>query len=156
MPTPETGKTAPDFVLASHQGGNVTLSALRGHPVVLYFYPKDNTPGCTLEARQFQSRLPQFEKLGAVVLGISPDPLSAHCKFAGKFGLRFLLLADEDHAVADRYGAWGEKSMYGKKYMGILRSTFLIGPDGILRQTWPKVKPEGHAAEVLESVKRLD
>lgn len=155
MNMPAVGDAAPPFDLESHRGDRVKLEGLRGHPVVVYFYPKDNTPGCSLEAQEFQAHLPEFEQLGAVVVGISPDALKSHCKFAEKFGLNFRLLLDEDHRMAEAYGAWGEKSLYGKKFLGIIRSTFLIGPDGKVARVWPKVKAAGHAAEVLQVVREL-
>ncbi|MBI2433774.1 MAG: thioredoxin-dependent thiol peroxidase [Candidatus Hydrogenedentes bacterium] len=152
---PQPGDIAPDFTARDQRGAKVQLSALRGHPVVLYFYPKDNTSGCTLEAQEFQSHLPEFQRLGVVVIGVSPDSGQSHGKFAEKHSLGFTLVPDTDHAIATRYGAWGEKSLYGRRYMGILRSTFLIGPDGTVLQTWTKVKPKGHAEEVLEAVREL-
>lgn len=152
---PEAGTKAPGFNLPAASGANVRLSALQGAPVVLYFYPKDDTPGCTIEANEFQAALGEFEKRGAVVLGVSPDGTDSHCKFARKFGLEFDLLADTGHEVAENYGVWVEKSMYGKKYMGIQRATFLIDKAGVIAAAWPKVKPEGHAAEVLAAIDAL-
>jgi peroxiredoxin Q/BCP len=149
---PSEGKPAPAFTLKSGAGDTVRLAALRGKKVVLYFYPKDDTSGCTLEANQFQENLGEFEARNAVVLGVSPDSCAKHVKFAGKYGLSFALLADEDHAVAEKYGVWVEKSMYGKKYMGIQRATFLIDEHGKIAQVWPKVKPDGHAREVLAAL----
>ena len=131
------------------------LSSLKGEPVVLFFYPKDNTPGCTTEAREFQKEYKAFEKAGAHVFGISADGVESHCKFVDKLGLAFPLLADADHSVCEKYGVWVEKNMYGKKFMGIQRATFLIGPDGKLARVWPKVSPKGHAEEVLAAVKEL-
>jgi peroxiredoxin Q/BCP len=148
----EKGARAPDFTLASDQGGRVTLSALRGKKVVLYFYPKDDTPGCTVQACDFRDSQPTFSGLDAVVLGVSADSVASHEKFRDKFGLNFPLLADEDHAVASAYGVWKEKSMYGRTFMGIERSTFLIDEDGWIVEAWRKVTPQGHAemlAEVL-------
>jgi peroxiredoxin Q/BCP len=148
----EKGARAPDFTLASDQGGEVTLSALRGKKVVLYFYPKDDTPGCTVQACDFRDSQPTFAGLDAVVLGVSADSVASHEKFRDKFGLNFPLLADEDHAVASAYGVWKEKSMYGRTFMGIERSTFLIDEDGWIVEAWRKVTPQGHAdvlAEVL-------
>jgi peroxiredoxin Q/BCP len=148
----EKGARAPDFTLASDQGGQVTLSALRGKKVVLYFYPKDDTPGCTVQACDFRDSQPTFAGLDAVVLGVSADSVASHEKFRDKFGLNFPLLADEDHAVASAYGVWKEKSMYGRTFMGIERSTFLIDEDGWVVEAWRKVTPQGHAemlAEVL-------
>jgi len=152
---PAEGSKAPAFSLKDGQGATVKLSDLKGAPVVLYFYPKDDTPGCTVEAKEFQSALKSFEKAGAKVIGVSPDNQASHCKFADKFGLKFTLLCDENHAVAEKFGLWVEKSMYGKKYMGVQRATFLIDGDGKISKVWPKVKPEGHAAEVLAAVKAL-
>ncbi|MCC6490302.1 MAG: thioredoxin-dependent thiol peroxidase [Candidatus Hydrogenedentes bacterium] len=152
---PAVGTKAPAIELPASTGKKVKLSDFKGKPVVVYFYPKDNTPGCTVEAKGFQARFSEFQKVGAVILGISPDSVETHCKFAGKFGLEFILLADEDHQVAENYGVWVEKSMYGKKYMGIQRATFLVDATGKLAQTWPKVKPEGHAEEVLKAIRSL-
>jgi peroxiredoxin Q/BCP len=121
----------------------------------VYFYPKDDTPGCTVEAKAFQAALPKFAKAGAEILGISPDGIESHCKFADKFGLEFTLLADENHAVAGKYGVWVEKSMYGKKYWGVQRATFLIDSEGRIANVWPKVKPDGHAEEVFAAIKAL-
>jgi peroxiredoxin Q/BCP len=147
----EKGSKAPDFTLATDEGGEVTLSKLRGKKVVLYFYPKDDTPGCTVQACDFRDATPAFEKLDAVVLGVSPDSVESHAKFRKKHGLNFPLLADVDHEVAEAYGVWKEKSMYGRKFMGIERSTFLIDEKGTVQEVWRKVKPKGHA-EMLEQV----
>jgi thioredoxin-dependent peroxiredoxin len=152
---PAEGSKAPAISLPSSQGKTVKLTDFKGKPVVIYFYPKDDTPGCTVEAKGFQQYLDEFEAAGAVILGISPDGVDSHCKFAEKFGLGFHLLADEDHAVAEKYGVWVEKSMYGKTYWGVQRATFLVGGDGKVAKAWPKVKPEGHAEEVLEAVRAL-
>ncbi|MBM4184480.1 MAG: thioredoxin-dependent thiol peroxidase [Gemmatimonadetes bacterium] len=141
----EKGSRAPDFTLPSDQGGEVKLSALRGKQVVLYFYPKDDTPGCTVQACDFRDAEPTFAGLDAVVLGVSADSLASHAKFREKFGLNFPLLADVDHAVSQAYGVWTEKSMYGRTFMGIERSTFLIDEKGIVREVWRKVSPQGHA-----------
>jgi peroxiredoxin Q/BCP len=149
----EAGNEAPDFTLASDEGGEVTLSDLRGKKVVLYFYPKDDTPGCTVQACDFRDATPAFDKLDAIVLGVSPDSIDSHAKFRKKHGLTFPLLADVDHEVSEAYGVWKEKSMYGKKFMGIERSTFLIDERGTVAQAWRKVKPKGHA-EMLEEVLR--
>ncbi len=151
----KTGSKAPAFSLVSDTGETVSLSGLKGKPVVLYFYPKDDTPGCTVEACEFKDSWADVKKTGAVVLGVSPDGVNSHVKFRAKFKLPFPLLADEDHAVAEAYGAWGEKSMYGRKYQGILRTTFVIGPAGIVARVFEKVKPKGHAGEVLEALKEL-
>ncbi|HEU4830261.1 MAG TPA: thioredoxin-dependent thiol peroxidase [Gemmatimonadales bacterium] len=153
--TPEAGRPAPPFSLPSDQGDTVTLASLRGKPVVLYFYPKDDTSGCTTQACEFRDRWQDVESRGAVVLGISPDGLRSHEKFRRKFQLPFPLLADEDHSVAEAYGVWGEKSMFGHRYQGILRTTFLIAPDGTIARVFHKVKPEGHAAEVLAALDDL-
>jgi peroxiredoxin Q/BCP len=141
----EKGKPAPDFTLPSDQEGDVTLSGLRGRRVVLYFYPKDDTSGCTAQACELRDELPRFEGVDAVVLGVSPDSVASHGKFREKYDLNFPLLADEDHRVAEAYGVWKEKSMYGRKYMGIERSTFLIDEKGVVIEAWRKVKPNGHA-----------
>jgi thioredoxin-dependent peroxiredoxin len=151
----EEGKKAPAFTLKNQDGKAVKLSDFAGKNVVLYFYPKDNTPGCTTEACDFRDQHSKLEKAGAVVLGVSPDAEKTHLKFAGKFGLPFTLLADTEHEVAEKYGSWGEKSLYGRKFMGIIRSTFLIGGDGKVAKVWPKVKVAGHVDEVLEAVKSL-
>jgi peroxiredoxin Q/BCP len=143
---------APDFTLPADDGTSVTLSALRGRKVVLYFYPKDDTPGCTTQACDLRDAQPRFSDIGAVVLGVSPDSVASHRKFRDKYGLNFGLLADEDHAVAEAYGVWVEKSMYGRAYMGVERSTFVIGEDGTVLEAWRKVKPEGHAERVAEAL----
>jgi peroxiredoxin Q/BCP len=140
---------APDFTLAADDGSTVRLADFRGQKVILYFYPKANTPGCTTESCEFRDLKPQIEEKGAVILGVSPDPVKAVKKFRDDFDLPFRLLADEDHQVAEAYGVWGEKSMFGKKYMGVDRTTFLIGEDGRIERVYRKVKPAGHAAEVL-------
>jgi len=149
------GAVAPPFSLSATGGEVVSLKGLRGKPVVLYFYPKDDTSGCTTEACEFRDHWGDVQAAGAVVLGVSPDGVSSHEKFRAKYRLPFPLLADPDHAVAEAYGAWGEKSMYGRKYQGILRSTYLIGPDGRIAKVFPKVKPKGHAAEVLAALRQL-
>ncbi len=150
--TLEVGQKAPDFTLPSQQGGTIELSALQGQWVVLYFYPRDNTPGCTLEAKAFQHNIDEFTEHNAVVLGVSTDNVDSHCKFAEKYSLNFHLLADEDHEVAEKYGVWVQKSMMGRKYMGIQRATFLIDDSGILAEIWPKVSPAGHAKAVLRAL----
>jgi peroxiredoxin Q/BCP len=150
----KAGDKAPAFSLPADSGETISLKDLKGKPVVLYFYPKDDTSGCTVEACEFRDRWNEVKKSGAVVLGVSPDGVASHQKFKKKFSLPFPLLADEDHAVAEAYGAWGEKSMYGRKYQGILRSTFLIR-DGKIVQVFPKVKPQGHAAEVLAALNEV-
>lgn len=151
----EEGKKAPAFTLTADNGKKVKLSDLKGHPVVLFFYPKDDTPGCTKEACAFRDRTAEFEKLGAKVLGVSPDDVASHVKFRDKFSLNFPLLADSDHAVAEKYGAWREKNMYGKVSMGIQRSTFLIDADGKVAKVWKKVNVDGHDDQVLTALKEL-
>ncbi len=148
------GKKAPDFTLETDTGEKLKLSSLKGQNVVLYFYPKSDTPGCTTEACEFRDAFPRF-KGNAVILGISPDPVKAQAKFRAKFELPFNILADVEHAVAEAYGVWVEKSMYGKKYMGVARTTFIIGADGKIAQIFEKVKPAGHAAEVEAALKAL-
>jgi len=152
---PAEGSKAPDFNLVATDGKKVKLSALKGQPVVVYFYPKDDTPGCTREACAFRDQKKQLEKLGAVVLGISPDDNASHQKFATKFELNFPLLSDTDHAVAEKYGAWREENMYAKKSMGIQRSTFLIDAQGKIARVWKKVSVDGHDEQVLEALKGL-
>jgi peroxiredoxin Q/BCP len=149
------GKAAPDFTLASSEGEDVQLSGLRGKTVVLYFYPKDDTPGCTREACAFRDAQARLKKAGAVVLGVSADSLAAHDKFRAKYKLNFPLLSDPDKAVAKKFGAWGEKVLYGKKTVGMIRSTFVIDGEGIVRKVFPKVKVDGHADKVLEAVSGL-
>ena len=146
------GARAPAFSLPAHDGSTVSLKDFRGKKVVLYFYPKDMTSGCTVEACEFRDNWNAVQKSGAVVLGVSPDGPGSHEKFRKKYDLPFPLLADEGHAVAAAYGAWGEKSMYGRKYMGILRTTFIIDGAGRISRIFEKVKPRGHAAEVLEAL----
>ena len=145
----KAGDVAPDFSVASNGGGKVSLADFKGKPVILYFYPKDDTPGCTKEACAFRDGFAEFKKRGAVVLGVSTDPVKSHDKFAEKFQLPFTLLADVDKRIVTAYGVWGEKSFMGRKYLGTHRVTFLIGPDGRIKKIWPQVKPDGHAAEVL-------
>jgi peroxiredoxin Q/BCP len=149
------GDKAPPFALVSHEGRTIRLTDLKGRPVVLYFYPKDDTPGCTKEACSFRDAWSEIQAAGAVVLGVSPDDATSHEKFRAKYRLPFPLLSDPDHAVAEAYGAWGEKSMYGRKYEGILRTTFLIDGTGVVRRVFEKVRPEGHAEEVLAAVQQL-
>jgi thioredoxin-dependent peroxiredoxin len=151
----EPGTKAPAFNLKSDSGKSVKLSDFKGKPVVLYFYPKDDTPGCTREACAFRDLKSEMEAAGAVVLGVSPDSVESHGKFRDKFKLNFPLLADEGHALAEQYGAWREKNMYGKKSMGVQRSTYLIGPDGKIARVWKKVNVDGHDAAVLEAIKKL-
>lgn len=143
------GDVAPSFTLPDQDGTAVSLAGLKGTPVVLYFYPKDDTSGCTTQACEFRDAWDAVQATGAVVLGVSPDGEASHRKFRDKHGLPFPLLVDADHAVAERYGAWGEKSMYGRTYQGILRTTFVIDAKGRIRHIFTKVKPRGHAAEVL-------
>ena len=153
---PDVGKRAPAFHLPSHPEGRIRLSEFKvGKNVVVYFYSKDDTPGCTTEACGFRDDLQAFEAADTVILGISPDSVAAHDKFAKKYDLPFPLLADEDHKICEKYGVWVEKSMYGKTYMGVQRSTFLIDESGKIAQVWPKVKPDGHAEEVLAAVKAM-
>jgi thioredoxin-dependent peroxiredoxin len=145
----EEGAPAPDFELESDTGGTVGLASLRGRPVVLYFYPKDNTAGCTRQACGIRDAWSEFEAAGAVVLGVSPDAVKSHVKFKGDYQLPFTLLADPDHAVAEAYGVWQEKSRYGRTYMGIVRSTFVIGADGNVIKVMRNVRPANHADDVL-------
>jgi thioredoxin-dependent peroxiredoxin len=149
------GKKAPEFTLSSSEGGEVRLKDLRGKTVVLYFYPKDDTPGCTREACAFRDSQAALKKKGVVVLGVSGDSLASHEKFKAKYSLNFPLLSDADKAVAKKYGAWGEKVLYGKKTVGMIRSTFVIDGEGVVRKVFPKVKVDGHADAVLEAVKAL-
>jgi peroxiredoxin Q/BCP len=147
----KAGDAAPDFTLPTDGGGAVTLSDLKGKTVVVYFYPKDDTSGCTSEAQAFTGLKAEFDALGAVVIGVSKDSVKSHDKFKAKYELAVTLASDEGGEMVESYGVWVEKSMYGKKYMGIDRSTFLIGPDGVIKQVWRKVKVPGHAAEVLKA-----
>jgi thioredoxin-dependent peroxiredoxin len=152
----EVGKSAPKFTVPGYPDAKYRLSeALKEGPVVLYFYPRDDTPGCTKEACGFQESLSRFKKLKATIFGVSTDDVASHEKFAAKYELNFPLLADTDHAICEKYGVWVEKNMYGKKSMGIQRATFLIGADGKLAQIWPKVKVDGHIDEVAEAVNNL-
>ncbi|HYW33160.1 MAG TPA: thioredoxin-dependent thiol peroxidase [Gemmatimonas sp.] len=146
---------APDFTLATDTGEPLTLSSLRGRAVILYFYPKDDTPGCTTEACEFREAFPEFGSSNAVVLGISPDSAKSHAKFKAKFSLPFTLLADTEKTVAQAYDVWKEKSMYGRKYMGVERTTFLIDSNGDVAEVFSKVKPAGHAAEVMAALSKL-
>lgn len=152
----EEGQKAPAFTLTAAGGEKVRLSALQGGPVVLYFYPKDDTPGCTREACAFRDLSAEMKKRGATVLGVSPDDVASHEKFRDKYELNFPLLADPDHKVAEKYGAWREKNMYGKKSMGIQRSTFLIDAGGKVARVWKRVKVDGHDQQVLEALAKLD
>lgn len=148
----QEGARAPDFTLSADDGSEVSLSSFLGKRVVLYFYPKDNTSGCTTQACDLRDNYDNIQARGAVVLGVSPDPLSSHVKFRDKFQLNFPLLSDEDHHVAEAYGVWKEKSMYGRKYWGIERSTFVIDEKGVVVEVWRKVKPKGHAGRVAEAL----
>jgi thioredoxin-dependent peroxiredoxin len=148
----EEGKPAPDFTLTSDSGEQVSLESLRGKPVVLYFYPKDDTPGCTAQACGIRDQWGEFERAGAVVLGVSPDDERSHVKFREKYGLPFSLLADTDHSTAERYGVWKEKSYAGRTYMGVERSTFVIDAEGKVVKEMRKVKPDTHADEVLAAL----
>ncbi|MEM9221468.1 MAG: thioredoxin-dependent thiol peroxidase [Pseudomonadota bacterium] len=151
----DEGSKAPDFTLPGDNASEISLSSYRGKPVVLYFYPKDNTSGCTKEAQAFNDLWPTFKKAGVTVIGVSPDSAASHDKFKAKFDLAFPLAADTETEVANAYGVWKEKSMYGKKYMGVERSTFLINKDGKVAKAWRKVKVPGHAEAVLDAVKAL-
>lgn len=151
----EVGDKAPDFNLPSDGGGKISLKALRGKKIVLYFYPKDDTPGCTTEACAFRDSLPDFSKVKATIIGVSKDDVKSHDRFKKKYDLPFPLLSDEDGKLVKAFGVWVEKSMYGRKYMGIDRSTFLIDEKGIVRGVWRKVKVNGHAEEVLEAAEKL-
>lgn len=152
----EQGTKAPAFSLKATDGSTVKLSALKGTTVVLYFYPKDDTPGCTKEACAFRDRTAELTALGAKVFGISPDDVASHQKFTDKFQLNFPLLADVDHAVAEKFGAWREKNMYGKKSMGVQRSTFIIDGNGIVCKVWKKVSVDGHDQQVIDELTKLN
>jgi thioredoxin-dependent peroxiredoxin len=149
------GAIAPDFTLPRDGGGTVSLGDFKGKSVVLFFYPKDDTSGCTTESIAFSGLLSEFSQAGTVVIGMSPDSVKKHDKFAKKYDLSVILASDEDLSVLNSYGVWVEKSMYGRKYMGVERTTLLIGPDGVIRRIWPKVKVAGHAEEVLAAAKSL-
>ena len=151
----EVGKKAPAFTLESSEGGNVKLADFAGKPVVVYFYPRDNTPGCTTEANDFRAAMPKFGKLGVGVLGVSKDSIASHTKFRDKLKLNFALLSDPDGKMIEAYGAWGDKNMYGKKMKGIIRSTVLIDGEGKVAAVWPKVSVKGHVDAVLEAAKAL-
>ncbi len=151
----QVGKKPPAFTLESSEGGKVKLADLAGKIAVIYFYPRDNTPGCTVEAEEFRDNLAALERAGAVVYGVSKDSIASHCKFRDKYKLTFPLLTDPDTKMMEAWGAWGDKVMYGKKMKGIIRSTVVVGADGKVAKHWPKVKAKGHAAEVLAAVKEL-
>ncbi|HYG91783.1 MAG TPA: thioredoxin-dependent thiol peroxidase [Azospirillum sp.] len=151
----DAGTPAPDFTMPTDGGGSVTLSALKGRPVVLYFYPKDDTSGCTAQACGFRDQLPDFQGVDATVIGVSKDSVASHDKFKAKYALPFMLASDKETGVAETYGVWVEKSMYGRKYMGMERATFLIDKDGVVRKVWRKVKVPGHVEDVLKAVKAL-
>jgi peroxiredoxin Q/BCP len=153
--TVAVGQPAPDFAMPTDGGGTVTRAGLAGKPFVLYFYPKDDTSGCTKEACGFRDALPEFGKLGAAVIGVSRDSVASHDKFKKKYDLNFTLASDEKTDVSERYGVWVEKSMYGKKYMGLERATFLVDGQGIVRGIWRKVKVDGHVAAVAQALKAL-
>ena len=152
---PDIGEQAPDFTLLTDGDGSLTLSELKGAPVVLYFYPKDDTSGCTKQACGFKDAMAAFDKIGVKVIGMSPDSVKRHDKFKAKYDLNFPLVSDEEKETLDRYGVWVEKSMYGRKYMGVERSTFLLDGDGVVRALWRKVKVPGHVDAVLEAAKDL-
>ena len=152
---PAEGKRAPAFHLATDSGEKIRLSELKGAPVVLYFYPKDNTPGCTTEAQDFRDLHKKFKNLGVHVLGVSPDSVESHEKFVNKQSLNFTLLSDPERTAIEKYGLWVKKKLYGKEFMGVQRATFLIDETGKIARAWPKVKVKGHAAEVLEAAKEL-
>jgi peroxiredoxin Q/BCP len=151
----EVGSKAPDFTLAADDGSKIKLSALKGQPVVLYFYPRDDTPGCTREACAFRDAKKQLAAAGAKVLGVSTDDVASHQKFRDKYKLNFPLLVDPDHKVAEKYGAWREKNMYGKKSLGIQRSTYLIDTAGKVARVWQRVQVDGHDEQVLKAIKEL-
>lgn len=151
----DIGSKAPAFALSSDLGKKIQLSDFRGSPVILYFYPKDDTPGCTKEACAFRDASAELARLGAVVLGVSADSVESHARFRDKFALNFPLLSDESHGMCEKYGAWREKNMYGKKSMGIQRSTYLIDGEGKIARLWKRVSVDGHDAEVLEALREL-
>jgi thioredoxin-dependent peroxiredoxin len=148
----QVGKKAPAFTLPNADGKKISLKDYAGKHVVLYFYPRDNTPGCTVEAQDFQRAMPEFKKRKAVVLGVSPDNAASHCKFRDKFELAYELLSDPEHSVLEKYGAWGEKTLYGKKSLGVIRSTVIIDPSGNVQKVFPKVRVNGHVDAVLAAL----
>ncbi|WP_373088497.1 thioredoxin-dependent thiol peroxidase [Sneathiella sp.] len=152
---PEIGEKAPDFTMSTDNGEDVSLAGLQGQKFVLYFYPKDDTPGCTTEAIGFSARLREFENLGVKIIGVSKDSVAKHAKFRAKHDLSVILAADDDGATCEAYGVWVEKNMYGRKYMGIERATFLIDGDGVIREIWRKVKVKNHVEAVLEAAAAL-
>jgi thioredoxin-dependent peroxiredoxin len=154
-PQPEAGLPAPDFTLPRDGGGNISLADFRGRKLVLYFYPKADTPGCTKEAIAFSGLAPDFAKSNTAIIGVSADAVKAQDAFKQKYDLSIALASDEKHQMLEAYGVWGEKSMYGKTYIGVSRATFLIGSDGRIARVWPKVKVDGHAEEVLEAARAL-
>jgi peroxiredoxin Q/BCP len=151
----EEGKAAPAFTLTSDAGDKVALSDFKGKYLIVYFYPKDNTPGCTIEAQDFNKARAQLQKLGATVVGVSKDSLESHCKFRDKYALKFPLLSDPEGKTIEKYGAWGEKVLYGKRSLGIIRSTVIVGPDGKVKKVSPKVKVNGHVDAVIDAIKAL-
>src|SRR5215468_913744 len=151
----EEGKAAPAFSLLAADGEKLSLSGFKGKYLVIYFYPKDDTPGCTREAQGFSKALGQLDKLGAAVVGVSKDSIESHCKFIDKYGLKLPLLSDPDGKTLEKYGAWGEKNMYGKKSMGVIRSTVIVGPDGKVKKHFRKVKVDGHVEAVIDTIKKL-
>jgi peroxiredoxin Q/BCP len=148
----EVGQKAPDFTLSDQAGQPVTLSTLQGSPVILYFYPKDDTPGCTKEACAFRDAFAEYRKRGAVIIGVSPDDPASHAKFARKFELPFTLVADPEHTLCEAYGVWKEKNMYGRKSMGVERTTFVINGNGVVCQVFPRVKVDGHSEAVMKAL----
>lgn len=155
MSIPTVGQDCPEFELPESRGNRVSKASLQGRPFVLYFYPKDDTSGCTTEAIEFTALIEEFDALGVEVMGVSPDSVDKHCRFRDKHGLRVKLLADEEKSLLQAFGVWGEKSMYGRKYMGVERTTALIDRDGKVAKVWEKVKAGGHAKEVLDAAKAL-
>jgi peroxiredoxin Q/BCP len=151
----KVGDKAPDFFLPHREGKNSALADFKGKWIVLYFYPKDNTPGCSREAAEFSTTFPEFRAMNAVVVGISPDSPQSHAKFAGKYNLKHMLLSDEKHDVLERYGVWQLKKMYGREFYGVVRSTFIISPEGTVSYIWRRVKVDGHVEEVKSKLKEL-